>query len=76
MVTIPVFLPEESQGQRILAGYSPQGRKESDMTKTTQHIDSVTTHDTPPRKCVILFIPGSSKGLLAVASFSELVRLT
>ena len=23
MVTIPVFLPEESQGQRILAGYSP-----------------------------------------------------
>ena len=29
----PVFLPGESHGQRSLAGYSPQGRKESDMTK-------------------------------------------
>ena len=29
----PVSLPEESQGQRILAGYSPRGRKESDMTE-------------------------------------------
>ena len=28
----PVFLPGESQGQRSLAGYSPWGRKESDMT--------------------------------------------
>ena len=24
---IPVFLPEESHGQRSLEGYSPQGRK-------------------------------------------------
>ena len=29
----PVFLPGESHGQRSLAGYSPQGRKESDMTE-------------------------------------------
>ena len=29
----PVFLPGESQGQRSLAGYSPWGRKESDMTE-------------------------------------------
>ena len=28
----PVFLPEESHGQRSLAGYSPWGLKESDMT--------------------------------------------
>ena len=28
-----VFLPRKSHGQRILAGYSPWGRKESDMTK-------------------------------------------
>ena len=28
----PVFLPGESHGQRILAGYSPWGRKELDMT--------------------------------------------
>ena len=29
----PVFLPGESHGQRKLAGYSPQGHKESDMTE-------------------------------------------
>ena len=27
------FLPGESHGQRNLAGYSPQGRKESDTTE-------------------------------------------
>ena len=27
MTTTPVFLPEESQGWRSLAGYSPQGRR-------------------------------------------------
>ena len=29
----PVFLPGKSHGQRSLVGYSPQGRKESDMTE-------------------------------------------
>ena len=29
----PVFLPGESHGQRILAGYSPWGHKELDMTE-------------------------------------------
>ena len=29
----PVFLPGKSHGQRSLVGYSPWGRKESDMTK-------------------------------------------
>ena len=33
MATIPVFLPGESHGQRRLAGYSPWGRKELDMTE-------------------------------------------
>ena len=28
----PVFLPGESHGQRSLAGFSPWGRKELDMT--------------------------------------------
>ena len=32
----PVFLPEESRGQRSLAGYSPCGGKESD-TEATEH---------------------------------------
>ena len=33
----PVFLPSESHGQRSLAGYSPVGHKESDMTEATEH---------------------------------------
>ena len=32
-LSTPVFLPRESQGQRILVGYSPWGRKESDTTE-------------------------------------------
>ena len=32
-----VFLPEESQGQRSLVGYSPQGHKESDTTEATEY---------------------------------------
>ena len=31
----PVFLPGESHGQGSLVGYSPSGRKESDMTEAT-----------------------------------------
>ena len=31
----PVLLPGESHGQRSLAGYSPWGLKESDMTEAT-----------------------------------------
>ena len=30
-----IFLPRESHGQRSQAGYSPWGRKESDMTEAT-----------------------------------------
>ena len=33
----PVFLPGESHGQRILAGYSPWGGKESDVTEQPTH---------------------------------------
>ena len=35
MATTPLFLPGESHGQMSLAGYSPWGRKESDMTEAT-----------------------------------------
>ena len=31
----PIFLPEESYGQRSLVGYSPWDCKESDMTEST-----------------------------------------
>ena len=37
MVTTPVFLSRKSHGQRILAGYSPWGRKEMDMTEQLNH---------------------------------------
>ena len=37
MATTPVFLLEKSHGQRSLAGYSPRGFKESDMTEVTEH---------------------------------------
>ena len=32
-LSTPVFLPGEFYGQRSLAGYSPWGHKESDMTE-------------------------------------------
>ena len=37
MGTTPVFLPGEFHGQVSLAGSSPWGCKESDMTECTQH---------------------------------------
>ena len=35
VATYSVFLPGDYHGQRSLAGYSPWGRKESDMTEAT-----------------------------------------
>ena len=37
MATHSMFLPGDSQGQRSLLGYGPQGRKEVDMTAVNQH---------------------------------------
>ena len=34
---IPLFVPEESHGQKSLVGYSPLNHKESDTTEVTQH---------------------------------------
>ena len=41
----PVFLPGESHGQRSLAGYSPWGRTESDMTETMTYRAACTYGD-------------------------------
>ena len=38
----PEFLPGECHGQRSLDGYSPWGRKESDMTKQLTHTHTLT----------------------------------
>ena len=35
METLRIFLPGESNGQRSLVGYHPQGQKESDMAEVT-----------------------------------------
>ena len=43
----PIFLPEESHGQRSLVGYSLWGHKESDVTEVTQH---ACIHLLPPHK--------------------------
>ena len=37
MVTHYSILPGESNGQRRLTGYSPQGHKQLDMTEATEH---------------------------------------
>ena len=39
-----VFLPGESHGQRSLAGHSPWGRKESDMTERLSTAACVSMH--------------------------------
>ena len=38
----PVFLPREFHGQRSLVGYSPWGRKESDITELKHFLPSIT----------------------------------
>ena len=44
MTTTPVFFPGEFLRQRSLAGYSPWGCKESDMTEhTCNHREEVNT---------------------------------
>ena len=40
----PVFLPEESHGQRSLAGCSPWGHRESDTTEATGHAPMDISH--------------------------------
>ena len=41
MTATPVFLPGKSHGQESLAGYSPQGHKELDMTEHAQRRMSI-----------------------------------
>ena len=48
----PVFLPGKSHGQRILAGYSPRGRKELNMTERLNHGPSITYGDTKEEICL------------------------
>ena len=52
-LTTPVFLPGEFHGQKSLAGYSPWGRKEPDMTERLT-LRTLTSPQAPPGKPVWL----------------------
>ena len=51
----PVFFPGESHGQRSLVGYSPQGRKELDMTEATQQQQRYLICISILLPCIIIF---------------------
>ena len=51
---LPVFLPGELRGQKSLVGYSPWGRKESDMTE----------------RPTLLFKSSHKIAIIAISSFS------
>ena len=62
----PVFLPGESHGQRSLAGYSPWGHRESDMTEATYCACRDVLKDY--LRYVFIQIPNTEHGTI---SFSE-----
>ena len=51
----PVFLPRESHGWRSLVGYSPQGRKESEMTERLHSLCANILH--APQYLILPIIP-------------------
>ena len=57
----PVFLPGKSHGQRSLAGYSPWGLKELDMTEQQKEVHTL---DSQPSVIALLVLgPAPSVGL-------------
>ena len=53
----PVFLPGEADGQGILAGHGPWGRRESDMMEVTEQESKQTKkagekEESPAFKCM------------------------
>ena len=60
----PVLLPGKSHGWRSLVGYSPWGRKESDMTEQLHFHFSLSTFMHWRRKWwpTPVFLPGESQG--------------
>ena len=63
VATTPVFLPEESHGQRSRTGYSPWGHEESDMTEQLSthtviiHIFVIICCCSAAKLCLILCNP-------------------
>ena len=56
----PVFLSGESHGQRSLAGYSPWGRKELDMTEHSHPHTYTPTYTLP----IFSLLPGTPSPFL------------
>ena len=50
------FLPEKSNGQSNLVGYSPKGHRESEMTKANMHTQTLPSHGS---KLECFFDPGA-----------------
>ena len=59
MATNPVFLPGELHGQ-FLAGRSPWGSKESDMTEVREHIDLLSYDNVSIEISEIIYLKGYS----------------
>ena len=53
MATRSSILPGESHGQRSLVGYSPRGRKESDMTEQLNNNSTQTVCQSQSRRFVV-----------------------
>ena len=68
----PVFFPGESHGQRSLVGYSPWGRKQSDMTKATYHTRMQSIHTYK----VYIYIQSMTSSHLLLGLHSKLVMET
>ena len=70
MATTPVFLPEESHGQRSLVGYSPRGHKQLDTTLQLNN----NTHQGLPGLCGDPFSSTLSSSFKSVTTPSSLQR--
>jgi len=66
----PVFLPEESRGQRSLAGYSPWGRKESDTTEQLSACARVCTRAHTHTHKLVIQVPKLTRNLPFSTKFS------
>ena len=70
---IPVSLPGESHGQRNLAGYTPCGCKELDMTEHKIYLTSSSPFEwRRKRQSTPVFLPGKTHGQSSLASYGPL----
>ena len=66
----PVLLPEESQEQSSLAGYSPGGCRESDRTEATYHTCMMT-----PDAVILVSLNVEFQATFLLSSFTLIKRL-